>query len=248
MQYLRLLLPAKRAYHLLETISLIIKKQMSIVGKNTLTVTASGLPMPVTVSNVSWNGLSFKSSGTLFGQSYTATGTASGNTITGEAAPPKLIPLVCAPKLIPLVCAPKLIPLVCAPKLIPLVCAPKLIPLACASSYPALLTCPQAKFATPALPPCAATSTELPNKHPITRPQPRALFAPAIKRSALLRHARAPFFFCSLQIANFFAVCKLQISLQFANCKFLCSLRKLQRTPARPQNESVFKQNPPSSL
>ena len=73
---------------------------MSIVGKNTLTVTASGLPMPVTVSNVSWNGLSFKSSGSLFGQSYTATGTASGNTITGEAAPPKLIlfyiiPLAC---------------------------------------------------------------------------------------------------------------------------------------------------------
>jgi hypothetical protein len=172
---------------------------MSIVGKNTLTVTASGLPMPVTVSNVSWNGLSFKSSGSLFGQSYTATGTASGNTITGEAAPPKLILFY----IIPLVCAPKLILFY----IIPLVCAPKLIPLACASSYPALLTRPQAKFATPALPPCAATSTELPNKHPIAPPQPRALFAPAIKRPALLRHARAQ---------NFFAVCKSQISLQFA--------------------------------
>ena len=131
---------------------------MSIAGKQSLTVTASGLPMPVTVSNVTWNGLSFKSSGTLFGQSYTATGTASGNNITGESPPPQLIPLACAP------------------------------------SYPVPLTSPQAEFATPALPPCAVTSTELPNKHPIAHPQPRALFAPAIKRPALLRHALAPKF------------------------------------------------------
>jgi hypothetical protein len=60
-----------------------LSNNMSIVGKNTFQVTARGIT--VQAQNVTWNGNSFSGSGTLMGQSFTATGTANGNNLSGES-------------------------------------------------------------------------------------------------------------------------------------------------------------------
>jgi hypothetical protein len=58
---------------------------MSLIGKDSFTITANGIPMPIPVNNVQWNGNSFSTTGKVMGQGFTATGTATGgNTWAGE--------------------------------------------------------------------------------------------------------------------------------------------------------------------